>query len=164
MPTANLGAGYQVGKIIGYMLTWTTYGTWLQGDEKGYVKDGKILCENKELHTANLENMRCNAVYLNEQQRRVVYGAICCKAKRIGQVVRALSVAKDHVHIVVERAGMSIEKSAGIYKKAGTDALRKSGLAGKVWTRGYDKRFCFDEEGLRTRTHYVKKHSCLGND
>jgi hypothetical protein len=27
-------------KIIGYMVTWTTYGSWLPGDERGYVKDG----------------------------------------------------------------------------------------------------------------------------
>ena len=25
------------------MITWTTYGTWLQGDKRGYVKDGRIL-------------------------------------------------------------------------------------------------------------------------
>ena len=24
--------------MVGYMLTWTTYGTWLQGDERGWVK------------------------------------------------------------------------------------------------------------------------------
>ena len=27
--------------MIAYMLTWTTYGTWLQGDERGYGKDGE---------------------------------------------------------------------------------------------------------------------------
>ncbi len=27
--------------MIGYMLTWTTYGTWLRGDKRGYVKDGE---------------------------------------------------------------------------------------------------------------------------
>jgi REP element-mobilizing transposase RayT len=164
MPTANLYEGYQVSKIIGCMLTWTTYGTWLQWDERGYVKDGKILCENKELHAANLKKMKCNTIYLNQQQRLLVHEAICCKAQQIGQVIRAFSVSNDHVHIVVERAAMSIEKSAGIYKKAGTDALRKSGLAGKVWTRGYDKRFCFDEEDLWARIHYVKKHSRSCND
>jgi len=26
-------------RMIGYMLTWTTYRTWLQGDKRGYVKD-----------------------------------------------------------------------------------------------------------------------------
>jgi len=28
-------------RMIGYMLTRTTYGTWLQGDKRGYVKDGE---------------------------------------------------------------------------------------------------------------------------
>jgi len=32
-------------EIIGCMITWTTYGSWLQGDKRGYVKDGKILRE-----------------------------------------------------------------------------------------------------------------------
>ena len=30
-----------VRRIIGYMVTWTTYGTWVQGEKKGYVKNGK---------------------------------------------------------------------------------------------------------------------------
>jgi len=29
-------------KLVGYMVTWTTYGSWLQGDKRGFVKDGKI--------------------------------------------------------------------------------------------------------------------------
>jgi len=36
-------------KTLGYMLTWTTYGSWLQGDERGYVKDGQTLRGDKEL-------------------------------------------------------------------------------------------------------------------
>jgi hypothetical protein len=28
-------------KTVGYMVTWTTYGTWLQGEKKGFVKDGE---------------------------------------------------------------------------------------------------------------------------
>jgi len=36
-------------KTLGYMLTWTTYGTWLQGDERGYVKDGQVLRGDKKL-------------------------------------------------------------------------------------------------------------------
>jgi len=29
-------------KTLGYMITWTTYGTWLQGGEKGFVKNGVV--------------------------------------------------------------------------------------------------------------------------
>ena len=31
-----------MGRMLGYMLSWTMYGTWLQGKEKGFVKDGVI--------------------------------------------------------------------------------------------------------------------------
>jgi len=40
-------------KTVGYMVTWTTYGTWLQGDRRGYVRDGQVLGEDKTLHDAN---------------------------------------------------------------------------------------------------------------
>jgi len=40
-------------RMIGYMVTWTTYGTWLQGDKRGYVKDGKTLAQNDKLKSAN---------------------------------------------------------------------------------------------------------------
>jgi len=33
-------------KTLGYMITWTTYRTWLQGGEKGFVKKGKVRGEN----------------------------------------------------------------------------------------------------------------------
>ena len=28
-------------RMIGYILTWTTYGKWLQRDKRGYVKEGE---------------------------------------------------------------------------------------------------------------------------
>jgi hypothetical protein len=31
---------------LGFMITWTTYGSWLQGEKKGYVKDGVTYKEN----------------------------------------------------------------------------------------------------------------------
>jgi len=31
------------------MVTWRTYGTWLQGTKKGYVKDGEVIKKNERL-------------------------------------------------------------------------------------------------------------------
>ena len=59
-------------KTVGYMLTWTTFGTWLQGDERGYVKKGKILGENPKLKKANVESMLRNEVRLNKKQQEIV--------------------------------------------------------------------------------------------
>ena len=51
-----------------------------------------------------------------------------------------------------------IEETVRRYKNASTVALREKGLEGKVWTRGYDKRFCFDEASLEERIRYVQGH------
>ena len=34
-------------KTLGYMITLTTYGTWLQGDKRGYVKNGITYLSNE---------------------------------------------------------------------------------------------------------------------
>ena len=54
-----------MGLLIGYMLTWTTYGSWLQGDKRGYVKNGEILGSNPELYKSNQDNMTCGEFRLN---------------------------------------------------------------------------------------------------
>ena len=68
-------------KMIGYMITWTTYGTWLQGDKRGYVKNGRILGENKDLRKSNIFNRRGKAVRLTVQQQEVVRKAIFGEAE-----------------------------------------------------------------------------------
>lgn len=51
--------------MIGYMVTWTTYGTWLQGDKRGYVKNGKILARNDKLKSANQRQQKYPTFKLN---------------------------------------------------------------------------------------------------
>ena len=72
-------------KIIGYMLTWTTYGTWLQGDKRGYVKNGIILSVNQKLQTANRNNQKHPSVKLNPNLILIVKNALEKEAERICQ-------------------------------------------------------------------------------
>ena len=147
-----------MGKVIAYMLTWTTYGTWLQGDKRGYVKDGEVLGENKKLYHSNKAGLKQRRVKLNSKQKLIVEEAIREKAKKLCQRIFALTVCSNHVHIVLCDTDEPARKIAGVYKKAGTDALRKEGFAGKVWTKGYDKRYCFCEEEIEARIRYVNGH------
>ena len=147
-----------MGTFIGYMLTWTTYGTWLQGDERGYVKDGCVLGRNDSLRRANKISQKQATVRLTKADRKIVRTAIIQESERLSQNVYALVVCSDHVHIVVESIDEDMGKVAGRYKRAATNALRKTGLEGKVWTKGFDKRFCFDENSLKNRIDYVVRH------
>jgi len=153
-----------VGRTLGYMLTWTTYGIWLQGDERGFVRDGKILRGNKGLAQANKLSQVQGSVKLTKRQRELVREAILKEAALRKQRVHALAVKATHVHIVVQNTVEPIGNMVAYYKKAGRLAIKATRHTGKLWTRGYDKRFCFDEASLQARTKYAQRQNPASSD
>jgi REP element-mobilizing transposase RayT len=145
-------------KTIGYMITWTTYGTWLQGREQGFVKDKVVRGANPALMRSNVRNLKNDVVRLNQEQRVTVESAIFEASKRFQQKILAIAVYSNHVHIVCEYVDVPVSVVVGYYKNAGRVALRENGLDGRIWTRGYDKRFCFDANSLTKRIKYVNGH------
>jgi REP element-mobilizing transposase RayT len=145
-------------KMLGYMLTWTTYGTWLQGDDRGYVKEGQTFEGNTGLRAANQQTLKNLVVRLTETQRHLVHVAIKQASNLHQQRLFALAVQSDHIHLVVENTQLAVGKMVAYYKNAARLALRQTGLAGRVWTKGYDKRFCFDPKSLKNRINYVLRH------
>jgi REP element-mobilizing transposase RayT len=146
-------------KTIAYMITWTTYGTWLQGDKRGYVKSGKIFTPNQSLEDSNKQNLSKEPVKLSLIHRQVVQEAIQQMAKQLNQEIFALSVSSTHVHVLDEYIPMPIGLVVRHYKGAAQSALRIVGLVGRIWTKGFDKRYCFDEQTLKKRINYVKSHN-----
>jgi REP element-mobilizing transposase RayT len=146
-------------KLIGYMVTWTTYGTWLQGDERGYVKDGVILPGNEKLKAANQEQQESEIVKLNAEQKQIVQNAILQEAQKFNQKIFAIAVCSNHVHVVAEVSSKSIEQIVHKYKRMASLYLHNAGLDGKVWSTGFDKRFCFTKEEIEQKIKYVNKHN-----
>jgi REP element-mobilizing transposase RayT len=146
-------------KTLGYLLTWTTYGTWLQGDKRKFVKDGETRDGDEVLFEINQRNLSKEPVTLTQEQRKIVADAICAKADDIKEKILALAVCSNHVHVVAGYTTTDLESIVQYYKAAAQMALRNKGLEGKLWTRGFDKRFCFDESNLRRRIDYVRRQS-----
>ncbi len=144
---------------LGYMLTWTTYGSWLQGDTSGYVKDGIMLGENKSLAMTNKKHLSKNVVILTQSQSSMIEDAIRTKANEIGHKIYAIAVRSSHVHIVAGYTKTDIGLIVRYYKMAGQTALRNEGFEGRLWTKGFDKRFCFDEQSLKARIDYVNRQN-----
>ena len=144
---------------LGYMVTFTTYGTWLQGDERGYVKKGRIYPGNKALRRINKKLQSQEAVILTKVQQQIIKKAIIKEAVAQGQKIYVLSVRPNHVHIVVQNSQQPVSKIIAYYKKVARIALKTAGHNGKLWTRGYDKRFCFDKGSLERRIKYVRSHN-----
>ena len=145
-------------KLVGYMLTWTTYGTWLQGHKKGYVKEREILEPSEALEKDNLSRLKCSPVRLNRRQKMIVETAIKKKALELNQKISAIIVYSNHVHVVAEKDSLSIEKLVSYYKNAARIALRNVGFNTRLWSRGFDKQFCYDQKEMDQKIAYVKKH------
>ena len=144
---------------MGYMVTWTTYGTWLQGDKRGYVKGGEILRGDENIKGICQRLQKLPAVILNEEEKQTAQEAILTESEKIAQTIKALAVCTNHVHLVAEPCRESIEKIVSRYKNAAMFALYKFGRNGRIWTHGFDKRFCFTEDELTARINYVRKHN-----
>lgn len=147
--------------MIGYMVTWTTYGSWLQGDKRGYVKHGKIMSGDKKILHANRRLQKSPTVKLNSEHRAIVRQAILDEAKRIGHTIEALTVCTNHVHLVARPCQESVEEIVSRYKNVAMFALHEHGQVGRIWTHGFDKRFCFSQEDLNRRIEYVNNHKSV---
>ena len=144
--------------MIGFMATWTTYGTWLQGHEKGYVKNGAILDANPELEQSNKESLKHEKIKFPKHLRETVKNIILKEAQQIGHKVYAITVCSNHIHIVVDSVSARCGYSVGRFKKAVTKELRKYGFDNKIWTKGFDKRCCCNEQELDSKIKYVQRH------
>ena len=146
-------------KTLGYLITWTTYGTWLQGDRRRYVKDGQICPPNENLLQVNRDLQIQDVVKLSKAHQNIVRQAIIEEAALQKQHICALSVKSSHIHIVVEYIPQPIDKLVAHYKSAARIALKAVGHTGKLWTKGYDKRFCFDKRTFEQKIKYVQNHN-----
>ena len=144
--------------VIAYMLTWTTYGTWLQGDRRGWVKNGEIYRPDTALENANLQQMRANQTTLTKEQRLFAAQAIKKEANKLNQEIFALAVCNNHIHLVVENINLPIGRVVSHYKHAVRLALQENGFEGKLWTQGFDKRYCMNTRELDAKIVYVCKH------
>jgi REP element-mobilizing transposase RayT len=148
---------------LGCFLTFTTYGTWLHGDERGSVDRKEKMANRKRIpHNPRLlklrqDQLRYPPLTLDASMRKIVREAIEGYCKFKGWNLTAINVRTNHVHCVI----LSGEKSATILngiKARATRLLREAGLVlpkRPVWTEGGNRRPIKDEAGLAGANTYV---------
>ena len=148
-------------RVIGYMVTCTAYGTWLQGDERGWVKGGEVLEGDARVVAVNRKSLKDDPVRFKRREKEIVRKCILEQAQERGDKVRAVSVFSNHVHVVVEGNHEDIKSMVRKFKAGATAALHRAGFAcgKKIWTSGFDKRYCFSNEELDARVKYVLGHN-----
>ena len=123
------------------------------------MKDGQILPGNLKTLERNKKRQKSPTIILNRQETELVRQVILSEADSIGHKIEALAVCANHVHLLARPHSQSIEKIASRYKSLTTRGLWEYGRQGRIWTKGYDKRFCFSETELTQRIQYINKHN-----
>ena len=114
---------------------------------------------DEKLKQTNEHLQMQDKVVLSNVQQQIVRDAVTKEAQSQNQRILAISVSATHVHIVAEYNSQPIDNIIAYYKRAARLALKDTGHEGKVWTRKYDKRFCFDQETLQRRIKYVQNQN-----
>ena len=140
-----------------YFMTWTTYGTWLPGDVRGWRKRGKgNVLPQPLLEQWSREQMKGAVVLLGDHDRETVEDACRKHCDFRGWELLAVSARTNHVHVVVV-SNESPQKVRDQLKANATRCLRQQNQPLNVvrtWTRGGDCEFVKDED-IETVVQYV---------
>ncbi len=87
---------------LAYFLTWPTYGTWLPGDERGWIQYGRGWQLPDAVRKLEAEaRMTEDACRFDGEQRNVVERQIAETCNVRGWELHAVNCRSNHVHVVV---------------------------------------------------------------
>lgn len=145
---------------IAYFITWTTYGTWLPGDERGwYAKPGIWSPGDAKLQRWSELLMTEDAFVMDRHQRAVVEGAIRQHCQYRGWLFHAVNARSNHVHAVVTPTEVDPDIVLKQFKTRCTRKLREAypELVQRKhhWTENGSKRRVYSEPALQDVMFYV---------
>jgi len=149
---------------LAYYLTWPTYGTWLPGDKRGWVKRGGGWQSPDPVRKLEAESrMTEDACRLDHEQRAVVEGTIAEHCQIRGWELYVVNCRSNHIHVVVA-ATIKPEAVRSQFKAWCTRKLkdldRKRRREGEVrenwWAERGSRLYVNDEDGLEAVIQYVR--------
>ena len=145
---------------LAYFITFTTYGTWLHGDERGSVERGGVhVDENNRRVFFEQSLMKHAPVILTAAQRRIVDETVRRVAQYRGWRLDALNVRTNHVHSVISGDDSGTKILADL-KSWSTRELRQRGefeTDAEIWTAGGSAIPRFTEEEWQESVYYVNE-------
>ncbi|HEX4588901.1 MAG TPA: hypothetical protein VH120_03170 [Gemmataceae bacterium] len=149
---------------IAYFITWTTYGTWLSGDQRGWIKRGQWVVQppDPELELRSRQAMTGDFIVLTPEQRAIVDQVVVDHCRIRNWVLHARNVRTNHVHLVLSapvhpRVIREQLKAWASRRLSDAAALRGHGRDGRRrwWTEKGDIEWIRDEDNLERVIHYV---------
>ncbi len=157
-----------------YLLTWTTYGTWLPGDPRAFVSRVKQENGSYEIHNQvgtpfdrdrpvvrelASARMKGDEVVLDEQAAGVCLEGIREACVNGDLLLRIAAIMRTHCHAVVfsqrEEGAAVLQRFKGVSSRRMTQACGKPG-AGTWWTRHGSRRLLDTPNSFERAVEYVR--------
>ena len=143
-------------RTLGIMLTWTTYGKWLRGDARGWVRDGIVFPPDPVLEERDRGRLLHLPFTFPKDQRFLAGELVGEAAKALGAIIHALHIGSWHLHVLLGYVAVPFPRIVKTLK----DRVRRGlGYRRPIWVTGYDHRFCFDVSSMRNRITYIRTHN-----
>ena len=155
-----------MGEPLAYHLTWTAYGRWLSGDERGWVngKQDGIQAPDREREGRMRQRMTESAITFDSIQRDIIEQTIREHCRIRGWELLALNVRPQHVHLVLRGAttpetmmdqfkawcSRRLSDAAGLAEQVAKDAGRR-----RWFTEHGSTKWINDERYLNEAIDYV---------
>ena len=157
---------------LGFFITWTCYGTWLPGDDRGWARWQKgDQVPQPLLVDWCKEQMTETPLVLNSAQREIVSAIVKDHCTKRGWTLHEVNCCSNHCHVVVTAPNCGGELVRDQLKAWGTRKLkendRSQGVAGEAvrdnwWTRKGSVRHLNDHESLEAAVIYVRDAQDVG--
>ncbi len=158
-----------------WLVTWTTYGSWLPGDPRGfrtfrgmeyvppparYAKDGEPIYDPKDYSDryARAKEFVPVSVRLNSEEQKIVCQAFVEELALLQIPADILAVGFVHMHLIARFGHHWIRPTAGRLKSAATRAIPNPSNRKRIWTRNCHMESLPNQEDLHQATIYVRRH------
>jgi REP element-mobilizing transposase RayT len=144
-------------RTLGTLITATAYGTWLRGDERGWIDDAILMPPDPVIERNDRERMPHPPFLFVADSLLTIGDAIGTSLRqRLDVMTLAFTIQTWHIHLLVGPTQLRIDQIV----KCAKDAARYHLRPGRpIWTAGFDKRYCFDAPSLISRVRYVERHN-----
>jgi len=143
---------------IALFITWPTFGTWLLGDERGWVElthGWQLPPPSQDLES--LSRMKEDAVILGDLECRIVEKQIVESCKHRRWTVHAISCRSNHMHLVIRAINTSPKQIREALKDWTTRRLKEKSDPNRDqwWAERGSVRWIVDLDSLKEAKQYV---------
>ncbi|HTQ37978.1 MAG TPA: hypothetical protein VMJ32_03070 [Pirellulales bacterium] len=165
-----------------WLITWTTYGSWLPGDPRGFrtwrkreyvpppkryaapgepVYNPSVYAERRRI----AQQTTAASISLTKRQQLCVLNATVDEIRQMDVVPAIISIGTTHVHWLAQFERLSIRLAVGRIKAKATLSLREIGFDGKrPWTKNCHMESKQTDDEFHGAFRYIHHHvheNCL---